>query len=165
MIIRCKTVKQQNGISLYQSYHQNTATVSSYEGFKYLLSQICLCLCRSIWYLFDLIIREPAMKVLITFCIRNWLCNRVKLCNLNCFHASSAHLPSPSRPFSFCSSAPHARLHPRNFSVSSHPPCPSLLSLSSPVLHGFPDCRFCCGGHVIIADLVHDRSRYLLKAV
>ena len=63
-------------------------------------------------------------------------------------------LVSHSRPFSFCSSAPPARLHPRHFSVSSHPPCPLLLSSSSPVLHGFPDCRLCCGGYVLVRHLL-----------
>ena len=82
--------------------------------------------------------------------------NRVKLCNLKCLHLSSPCLhPSPlfltlpllapSRPFSFCSPAHPARLHPGHFFVSSHSPCSLLLSPSSPVLHGFPDCRLCRG--------------------
>lgn len=34
------------------------------------------------------------------------------------------------------------------------------------MLHGFPDCRLCCGGYIArlgAADLVHGRSRFLLK--
>ena len=69
-------------------------------------------------------------------------------------------LLAPSRRFSFCSSAPPARLHPSHFSVSSHPPCSLLLSSSSPVLHGFPDCRLCRGTPVAnIATRQRPRQR------
>ena len=75
-------------------------------------------------------------------------------------------LVSHSRPFSFCSSAPLARLHQRHFSVSSHPPCPLLISSSSPVLHGSPDCGLCRDGYVLARRLslqIWFRSRILLK--
>ena len=56
--------------------------------------------------------------------------------------------PSPSRPFSpllVLLIRPPRSFSPAPLSVSSHPPCSLLLPSSSPVLHGFPDCRLCRG--------------------